>query len=592
MAIEQQEAMGNDTPQLEAPQVEVARRSARGVLPVVVLVLMWTVYWFAGQLEVASFFQFLGRAAAVILAMLVFTVWWLWRGPSTFGVRALVVVGVIGCVAVSIALMHRTVMPPLILIITLPGMLTGWILWTLFSRRLSGGVQCLGLVVVAVLAGVAGASVRMEGTTGSGGDFYWRWQRTAEDQFLEQLASRGTTAQPVSIPDQSASDGWTEFRGSNRDATIVGTRIETDWGKSTPQLQWTVAVGPGWSSMVVVGNALYTQEQRGDIEVVSCYDANTGEQRWVHEDEGRFEENIGGVGPRATPTFHEGRIYARSARGLLNCLDASTGEVIWNRPLTKDLSATVPIWGFSDSPLIVDDLVVVFAAGQDENHLIALSAESGEQKWAISVGIQSYSSAQPATIAGQRQLLFIGSDRMVACDPATGEELWEFKPKQSPPRTVVQPRIIDDESVLVSFSPIDGLYRLAVTRNGDSWNVSETWKTTRINPDYSDFVHYEDHIYGFDGNIFCSIDLATGERNWKRGRYGSGQVLLFADQGVLLVLTEQGELVLLEARPDQHNELARIAAIDGKTWNHPVLVGDRLYVRNGREMACFELPVR
>jgi len=136
-----------------------------------------------------------------------------------------------------------------------------------------------------------------------------------------------------------------------------------------------------------------------------------------------------------------------------------------------------------------------------------------------------------------------------------------------------------------------GTRRLAVSHKAEGWNVEERWTSNGLKPYFNDFVIHKGHAYGFDGNILASINLEDGVRKWKGGRYGNGQLVVLADQDVLLVLSDEGELALVSATPDQFKELARFKAIEGKTWNHPAVVGDVLLVRNGEEMAAFRLPL-
>ena len=155
---------------------------------------------------------------------------------------------------------------------------------------------------------------------------------------------------------------------------------------------------------------------------------------------------------------------------------------------------------------------------------------------------------------------------------------------------IAQPAFIDEGQLLVGDG-ILGVRRIGVARDDDESTVSERWSSNRLKPYFNDLVLHRGHAYGFDGAILSCIDLADGARKWKGGRYGQGQLVLLADQDVLLVLSEDGELVLVEARPDQFTELARVSAMNGKTWNHPALVGDTLLVRNGQEMAAFRLAL-
>jgi outer membrane protein assembly factor BamB len=368
-------------------------------------------------------------------------------------------------------------------------------------------------------------------------------------------------------------------------------RIDSDWASSPPTEMWRRPIGPGWSSFAIRGNLLYTQEQRGDDEVVSCYRFSTGAPVWRHRDTARFSETIGGPGPRATPTIHQRRVYTHGATGIVNALDAETGARIWSRNSATDTGAPDPGWGFTSSPLVFDDMVIVAASGV----LISYDLASGNPRWVGPEGGASYSSPQLATLDGVPQVLLLRGRRTTSVNPSDGTTLWEHS--WQPAASIVQPAVIGDRDVLINTSDTmggQGMRRLAIARgSGPStsagWTVEERWTTRGLKPYFNDFVVHTGHAYGFDGSILSCIDLETGERTWKGGRYGFGQMLLLADQDMLLVLSEDGELALVSATPDRFTEIARFKAIDGKTWNHPVLVGGVLLVRNGQEMAAFRL---
>jgi outer membrane protein assembly factor BamB len=325
------------------------------------------------------------------------------------------------------------------------------------------------------------------------------------------------------------------------------------------------------------------------MEVVVCVDAESGDELWVHEDAGRFEENMGGIGPRATPTFANGNIYALGASGVLNCLDASTGNKHWSRSLVEDSGATLPMWGYSSSPLVTKGLVITFAGGTEGRGLLAYDADTGEPSWHVATGQQTYSSPQLAALNGTEQVLFLSDTSLTSVDPSSGAILWNYSREEGTVPPTIQPQVVDDSEVFVSFDPDSGITALHVTRDAQGWQVKKKWSSRSLKPFFNDFVRSGDSLFGFDGNIFCCVDLESGRRRWKGGRYGNGQVLLIADQALLLVISESGELVLLEADANEHSELAKFQAIEGKTWNHPVVVRSRLYLRNAEEMACYEL---
>jgi outer membrane protein assembly factor BamB len=380
---------------------------------------------------------------------------------------------------------------------------------------------------------------------------------------------------------------WPGFRGPARDGVIHGVRIATDWTASPPVELWRRAIGPGWSSFAVDGDYVYTQEQRGDDEIVASYSLATGEPLWMHRDATRFWESNAGPGPRGTPTLGGNRVYAFGATGLVNALDARTGAVVWQRDARADTGARIPDWGFASSPLVVGEVVIVAVAGQ----LIAYDRVSGEPRWTGAPGGTSYSSPHLATIDGVPQVLFLGGSGVTSIDPASGRVLWDHAWEGG---AIVQPSVIGDRDVLINaiaWTGGVGTRRLAVERATDGWRASERWTSNGLKPYYNDFVVHEGYAYGFDGSILASLDLADGRRAWKGGRYGAGQLVLLADQSLLLVVSEDGDLALVRASPDAFTEVARVPAIEGKTWNHPALAGDVLLVRNGEEMAAFRLAL-
>jgi outer membrane protein assembly factor BamB len=478
------------------------------------------------------------------------------------------------------------------------------------------------MIALAALAWAWGDAVRLDGLGGQGDPaFRPRWSRSGEEQFLAERAHNGGRAEPRPIVDDvepldaTAAD-WPEFRGPVRDGAVRGVTIRTDWNEKPPRLLWKRRVGPAWSSITVVGNRLFTQEQRDQQEAVVAFDADTGNEVWVHEDQGRFEEAMGGVGPRATPTFAGGKLFALGAKGLLNALDAATGRRLWSCDIVEDGEGKIPYWGFSSSPLVVDGKLIVFAGGggenshpgephaneqnvqkgkasaaeENKNTLLAYEVESGQLAWQAAAGSSSYSSPQLATIDGVPQVLFLSDAGLQGFEPATGEKLWTLPSNAEEAMPSLQPHLLNESQLIASFS--GGIVRASVAQEGSAWRVrvdQTGWAGRDIKPFFNDIVRTGDAIYGLDGKLLCCIDAETGKRRWKKGRYGSGQVLLIADQPVLLVISEAGLAALVECNPEEYVELGRFQAIEGKTWNHPTVVRGRLYVRNAEEMACYEL---
>jgi outer membrane protein assembly factor BamB len=198
---------------------------------------------------------------------------------------------------------------------------------------------------------------------------------------------------------------------------------------------WSRPIGPGWSSFAVAGDLLYTQEQRGEEEIVACYRVSTGAPVWKHRDTVRFYESNGGAGPRATPTVSGGRVYAIGATGILNALDARTGAVVWSRNSATDTKTTVPMWGFAGSPLVEGEVVIVATAGK----LAAYDASTGKQRWLGPAHRGSYSSPHRATIHGVTQILMLSTDGATSVLPETGAVLWDYTWGEG--TTIVQPAL-------------------------------------------------------------------------------------------------------------------------------------------------------
>jgi outer membrane protein assembly factor BamB len=588
---------------------------------VVAVVLQWLV-WLAAPL-VAPEAAFVGVLGG-LLGGLTIVVWWLFFSRAPWAERAGAIVLMVVAVVATQRVVHQSLangmMGLLLPIYAIPALSLALVAWAVASRRQSSGPRRASMAAAILLACGAFTLLRTGGITGEGdSDFHWRWTKSPEERLLAQAqtgneidgaplarppapeAAPADTRPPTQASDQPTAPasapaaaktpektaGWPGFRGPDRDGVIRGVRIEANWSASPPVELWRRPIGPGWSSFAVRGGLLYTQEQRGDDEVVACYKVATGKPVWRHRDATRFWESNGGAGPRGTPTLSNGRVYTLGATGILNVLDAGNGAVVWSRNAASDTLAKLPGWGFSSSPLVIDDVVIVAAAGQ----LVAYDVATGDRRWIGPARGESYSSPHLLIIDGVAQILLMSGAGATSVTPADGTLLWEYP---WPGAAIVQPAQVADGDVLISTASASGgigTRRIAVAHGPGGWTVEERWTSIGLKPYFNDFVVHDGHAFGFDGSILACIDLKDGRRTWKGGRYGYGQLVLLSDQDVLLVQSEEGELALVAATPDKFTELARVPGIEGKTWNHPVLVGDVLLVRNGQEMAAFRLSL-
>ncbi len=420
----------------------------------------------------------------------------------------------------------------------------------------------------------------------------WRWAPTAEQEIETYLTSSSSKKnKPEANALFTATDhDFPGFLGPQRDATIRGVELASDWDQQPPKLLWRHPVGLGWSSFAVIGGAAINLEQRGAAECVVCYRVTTGEELWCHSEPVRFEDEHGD-GPRSTPTIHEGRVLSMGANGTLTCLELETGNLIWKRETLADPAKQNLLWGMAGSPLIYDAQVFVTPGTSEGASAISYSLTTGNEVWRSGDDRAGYSSPIEVTLCGERQLLsFNGAGlRSYAID---GTPLWLhpwLTQGESQRVNVAQPVVLPGNRVLISSGYDNGTALLEIKRNGDEYAAEVVWLSKQLKSKMSNFVVQDQHIYGLDNGILTCIDLTDGQRRWKRGRYGHGQMLLVGDK--LLIQAESGELVLVAANPAQHQEFAKFNALFSKTWNNLALAGNILIVRNDREAAAFELPL-
>lgn len=519
-------------------------------------------------------------------AALLLIIWWLTASRAPV-IDRLVGIGLF----IGAFLLEVWQYPPL-LILALPTMTTGIVVVLAMTQRFRWGVRRWAMLAfMAICVGVF-SSMRFDTFSGNMLPIItWRWHSTSTG--WEEPRSHAKDQSKVAPPLRISPGDWPGFRGPQRDGRVLEAKFPTDW--STPPREiWRRKVGPAWSSFAVVGDYIFTQEQRGEEEIVVCYRAATGEEVWTNHVIARFDDpGLTGLGPHATPTFFEGKLYALGSTGLLQCLDASTGLTIWKRELAADTKPSAPLrYGFSSSPLVVDNRVIEFSGGSEGRSIVAYHCASGDVAWQAGHEFDGYSSPHFAVIGGVPQVLMLYNFGLQSFTPESGALLWEHPwPATADPRCV-QPLLVDGGSggsgVVVGTSAPLGSRLIQVQRTDALWNVKEEWTTLQYRPSFDDGIFHNGHLYGFDGDRLTCIDMKTGKKKWQGKRYG-GQLVLICDLSMLLVLSEKGEVILVRATPDHFEEVSRFKALTGKTWNHPVLAHGKLFVRNGEEAACFEL---
>ncbi len=454
--------------------------------------------------------------------------------------------------------------------------------------------RLLGIVLVAgVVAFAAPRLLRYEGSADGTArpKLVWRWAASQADRRLstEVAPSAAPTARESTMPTGAAP--WPRFMGALGDGQVPNIEWSSDWVNQPPRERWRIEVGEGWSGFTVAEGRAYTLEQRGEEECVTCYRLETGELLWLHRETVRFEEPLGGLGPRSTPTLDVARgcLYALGATGRLHCLDLITGERRWTREVLADTKGRNLSYAKSNAPLLAEDRVIV-TGGKGGATLIAYQVADGEPAWKVGTDEASYSSPTLLTLAGRPQVVSVNATSVTGHEPSSGAELWKFDWPGKLPK-VGQPIPVGTDRLLVTsgYGMKSHLIEIQPTAEADRLSARAVWTASTPRTKFSSASVVGDHLYGIDEGTLVCARLSDGERVWRAGRYGYGPHLLCGED-LLLIQTEPGPVVLVRASAEGLQELAKLPALSDKTWNPPALAGRWLLVRNDREAVCWELP--
>jgi outer membrane protein assembly factor BamB len=414
---------------------------------------------------------------------------------------------------------------------------------------------------------------------------------------------------------QSTPRDYPRFLGDGYWAEVADAKLDTDWESRPPQEIWRRPIGAGWSAFAIVGPYAVTQEQRGQDELVTCYRVADGSPVWAHDDPVRFDPGatggLGRAGPRATPTIVGDRVLTQGATGLVNCLDARSGEILWSRDTIAESGAELPLWGKSGSPLVVDGLVIISVGAPAEasrpkgkkikTSLAAYDLNTGRRRWSVGDRQASYASPIVATFAGEKQIICLNEGYVTAHRVKNGAVLWEtpWPSEHDTTASASQPVPVGGDRLFLSKGYVWGASLFKIKRDpAGEWIAFPLWDPPLrpvMKTKFNNVVLHDGFVYGLDDVLMQCIELKTGQVKWKKRRspeFGHGQVLLVGD--VILVLSESGELAMVEASPKKYHELGSIQVLDpvDVTWNNPAFAPPFLLVRNAREAACYRLPLR
>ncbi len=464
------------------------------------------------------------------------------------------------------------------------GIFTGLLLliWFLFLSRFSRKIRLASFAVLLVSLCLVLSLFRIKGVSGD---------------LVPILELRG--AKYVSIkpsPESAASinarfklkSSYPQFLGPTRNAHVPELKLATNWDATPPRLLWRHAIGPAWTGFVVQDQYAVTQEQAGESELTSCYELLSGKLLWSSSNPAHYNTTIAGEGPRANPAISDGKVYSIGATGKLNCLELLSGKLLWSIDLIKDNDSQLGEWGYAGSPLVQDGKVIAAAGGSNNRSLVAYSTVDGHFLWGGGTARTSYSSPVSATIGGVPQILLFDDKGVDSYSAESGKPLWSYPWPGGHPHVMI-PIVAGNNRILVGSGYGTGSELIEVHVNGGNWQARRIWKSVRLKPKFTNVVIHHGFIYGLDDGMMACIDAENGELKWKEGRYGHGQEILSGD--LLLVMCEDGRVLLMKPDPSASLVLASFQALKGKTWNPPALADNYLVVRNDVEAACYELPL-
>lgn len=452
------------------------------------------------------------------------------------------------------------------------------LIWLLFLSRLTWAGKGVGVCAMLAVVGL----VKMDGHTGSFfPQFSWRWSKQPASNIPEL---KGTMAGEDWVMETDGPENFPRFLGADMNNRVSGELLPDDWFKSNPTELWRKKIGEGWSAFSVASGFVFTMEQRGELEATICYELETGDAVWVHTEDVRFEESMGDDGPRSTPTVVGGKVFSYGATGILNCLDARTGKVIWGKDILAEAGQSVPQWAKSCSPLVVDGRVVVNLGSEAEENLAAYDAESGELIWRSGNYPSSYASPVVATLAGKRQIVAMQQKSVDGYDIESGKILWSF-PIGNRQGNCASPLVLGD-TVITSSGYGYGTHRIEIKNVDEQFTAEEMWHSRKLKAKFADMVIHDEYLYGLnEGRLVC-LALADGSLKWRGTNFGHGQLLGVGDH--MIVQGEKGEVSVVRMTPEGEEIEIEFEALEHRTWNHPVLVGRLLLVRNDREAIAFK----
>lgn len=388
---------------------------------------------------------------------------------------------------------------------------------------------------------------------------------------------------------------WPQWRGPERDGHAATDESLTSESLNNPAKLWHISIGGGFSSPVVNKGRVFYADERGGKEVLHCLDAETGREIWSTPYASTFQDEWG-AGPRSTPFTDDSKIFMQSCDGRFICAGVSDGKIAWSANFedygvkflgSKANEGTASRRGNNGCGILDGNSVIIPAGGTNNATIVCLDKDTGKVQWRTGNEEAAYSSLQVANIAGVRQVIGLMADSLMGLDRISGKILWQTPLKTGAKRHAATPVIMGNRIVVNSHT--FGTICFEIAREGGGFEVKQVWrnKDAKINLATPVLVGGYLYSHGASKNFLC-LDASNGVAKWSQPGFGAQLSSALAVGDNIFVLTDAGEAVLIKAKPDNYEELAR-TQVGGKNWNHPALAEGKLFVRDGRELAAFRV---
>ena len=400
----------------------------------------------------------------------------------------------------------------------------------------------------------------------------------------------GISVLALGLGAQAIAADWPQILGPTRNGIYAGPPLSEAWGTAGPRVVWRKQIGSGLSGPVVAQNRVILFHRVANTEVVEAMDAASGKTQWQYTYPTAYRDDFGfDEGPRAVPVVANGMVYTFGAEGQLHAVDFATGKKVWSEDTMRRFGVPKGFFGAAGSPIVEDGRVIANIGGKNAG-IVAFDAKTGKVLWTATEDAASYSSGVGATIAGRRTAVFLTRHELIGLDPSAGQVRFQrpWRARQAASVNAATP-IVNGDFIFVSaeYGPGAGVLRFDGSKLTDVWSSDDV-----LSNHYATSVFSDGYLYGFHGRqefgqSFRAVEFQTGKVRWSQDRFGAGSVTLAGNR--LLIVRENGEIVLAAASPEGFKALTRAQILPATVRAYPAIADGMVYVRNDNTLVCLDL---